>query len=80
MQYFNKDMFEIIKELQDFSYDQQKLEEQKYQEKFWKNNKFSKTKVVKSYYIPQKVLRNATIISQLYLLGNEKEIIKILRN
>lgn len=75
---YNDHMFEIIKELQDLSYEQQEIEEEKYRKNFWKNCKLCEKKV--EINVPQYVLRNATIISHLFLLGSKEKIIKILYN
>lgn len=77
MNCYNNSRYEIINELQKFAYEQQEIEEEKYQEKFWKNSKLSKKNEEINYHIPQRVLRNTTIISHLFLLGNEKEIMRI---
>ena len=74
-------MYEIIKELQDFSYEQQKKEEEKYQKNFWKNcesNDKSLFLIKANNNIPQKVLRNATVISHLFLLDDKKKILTLL--
>ena len=78
MPHYNESMLGIIKELQEFSYEQQHREEDKYQANFWKNIKLSKNNLIINYHIPQQVLRNATIISQLFLLGSKDKIIQIL--
>ncbi len=78
MNCYNNSRYEIINELQKFAYEQQEIEEEKYQKKFWKNSKLSKKNEEISYHIPQRVLRNTTIISHLFLLDSKDKIIKML--
>lgn len=77
---YNKPMYKIIKELQDFSYEQQEIEENRYQQKFWKERNSPEKNITLGCNIPEKILRNATIISHLFILGDEKKIIKILED
>ena len=78
---YNQDMYKIIEELQILAYEQQNIEEDKYQKKLIKNNLNINNNIpciVLNNKIPQRILRNATVISQLFLLDKRDEIIEIL--